>query len=131
MSEIALQFGQTPRRRDLVRELRRLVVLARRAGFVQEIYVDGSFVTSKTDPNDVDIVLGIEDLPDPPNPLNVRERTLRVRALRRCGESALHVFPFPLNDWRFGDMLEFFRTERREDGGREKGVVRLVGWQDE
>lgn len=131
MSEIELQFGPNPHRRNLIQQLRRLVALARRLGFVREIYVDGSFVTGRTDPNDIDIVLGIEDLPNPSDPLNVRERTLRVRALRRVGGSALQVFPFPLDDWKFSDMLEFFQTERPEDGGREKGIVRLVGWQND
>jgi hypothetical protein len=131
MLEVEAQFGGSIRRRMLIAALRRLVQLARRCEFVFEIYIDGSFVTAKTEPNDIDIVLGIEDLPLPPEPLNVHERTLRLRSLRRCGSGVLHTFAFPHTDWRFQDIIDHFCKEREEAGGAAKGIVRLVRWRND
>ncbi|MFZ1023296.1 MAG: hypothetical protein WAN87_04095 [Thermoplasmata archaeon] len=127
--EVVELFGRTARRRALALKLGRLVHVARRCGIVREIYVDGSFVTDKADPGDIDIILGIEDLPEQPNSLDVRERTSRVRRLHKCGRE-LHVFAFPHADWKFEDMLGWFCSRRTEEGGGEKGIVRLVGWEN-
>lgn len=57
VEEIATRFGQESELRQVQMEsLRWLVELAQRAG-VQGIVVNGSFVTDKLEPNDVDCVL--------------------------------------------------------------------------
>jgi hypothetical protein len=57
LDEIADRFGRESELRQVQMEsLRWLVDLARRAG-VQRIVVNGSFVTDKLEPNDVDCVL--------------------------------------------------------------------------
>jgi hypothetical protein len=57
LEEVAARFGQEPELRQTQMEsLRWLVDLARRAG-VQRLVVNGSFVTDKWEPNDVDCVL--------------------------------------------------------------------------
>lgn len=57
VEEISARFGREPElRRVQMESLRWLVELARRAG-VQRIVVNGSFVTDKLEPNDVDCVL--------------------------------------------------------------------------
>src|SRR5438093_3300064 len=57
LEEIAARFGQESEvRRVQMESLRWLVDLARRAG-VQRIVVNGSFVTDRAEPNDVDCVL--------------------------------------------------------------------------
>jgi hypothetical protein len=57
MEELAARFGQESELRQVQMEsLRWLVDLARKAG-VQRIVVNGSFVTEKLEPNDVDCVL--------------------------------------------------------------------------
>jgi hypothetical protein len=64
LDEIAARFGRESELRQAQMEsLRWLVDLARRAG-VRRIVVNGSFVTDKLEPNDVDCVLLIgPDLP--------------------------------------------------------------------
>jgi hypothetical protein len=60
LEEIATRFGQESElRRAQMESLRWLVDLARRAG-VRRVVVNGSFVTDKLEPNDVDCVLLIE-----------------------------------------------------------------------
>ena len=57
LDEIAVRFGQDSElRRVQMDSLRWLIDLARRAG-VSRIVVNGSFVTDKLEPNDVDCVL--------------------------------------------------------------------------
>jgi hypothetical protein len=57
LEEIAARFGQESELRHVQMEsLRWLVDLARRAG-AQRVVVNGSFVTDKLEPNDVDCVL--------------------------------------------------------------------------
>jgi len=57
VDEIHARFGREPElRRVQMESLRGLVELARRAG-VRRIVVNGSFVTDKLEPNDVDCVL--------------------------------------------------------------------------
>jgi len=57
LDEIAERFGRESELRQVqLQSLRWLVELARRAG-VQRIVVNGSFVTEKLEPNDVDCVL--------------------------------------------------------------------------
>jgi len=67
LEEIATQIGQESElRRVQMQSLRWLVELARRAG-VLRIVVNGSFVTDKLEPNDVDCVLLIgPDFPRDP-----------------------------------------------------------------
>jgi len=57
LDEIATRFGrESELRRSQTDSLRWLVGLARRAG-AERIVVNGSFVTDKSEPNDVDCVL--------------------------------------------------------------------------
>jgi hypothetical protein len=57
LEEIATRFGQESELRQVqMQSLRWLVEIALRAG-VQRIVVNGSFVTDKLEPNDVDYVL--------------------------------------------------------------------------
>jgi hypothetical protein len=64
LEEIALRFGQEPELRQVQTEsLRWLVDLARRVG-VRRLVIDGSYVTDKWEPNDVDcILLASHDFP--------------------------------------------------------------------
>jgi hypothetical protein len=57
LEEVVARFGlESELRRNQMESLRWLVDLARRAG-VQRLVVNGSFVTDKFEPNDVDCVL--------------------------------------------------------------------------
>ena len=58
--EIAQVFGVGDRRRNLVEKLRQFIQDARLAGFVSFIVVDGSFVTGKREPEDIDLVVALD-----------------------------------------------------------------------
>src|SRR5450432_1398946 len=62
LEEIGSRFGkfnQTDRRVALFERLERLVAEVRATGLVQAVIVDGSFVTIKPAPQDVDIILAL------------------------------------------------------------------------
>lgn len=56
-AEVIFRFGSSSRRRHrLVLRLRRWIELGRQVG-AQRLLVDGSFVTAKEDPHDIDTVI--------------------------------------------------------------------------
>ncbi len=58
IEEIALRFGeQSPRWRLLTRRLREILELASNTGHLRQAFLWGSYITSKPEPNDVDILL--------------------------------------------------------------------------
>ncbi len=60
MAELAARVGNfqsSDRRPQLFARLERFVAELRRGGFARELVVDGSFVTAKPAPNDIDLIL--------------------------------------------------------------------------
>lgn len=113
IDEVVERFGSGSPERDVeVREMTEFVEWAKRAG-VRRLMINGSFVTDKTAPNDVDVV--IQPGPDYPK----GESPLQDEHLR---------FPFlqvlvAADDADFEAWaLEDFGTDREM---REKGVVEL------
>jgi hypothetical protein len=125
LPEALARFGQGSVQRCAVADrLRRLHQLAVSTGQLARFVVFGSFVTAKADPNDVDVILLMEDSFD-------------LAAV--TGEAAL-VFQHMEADARFGAsvfwtkrsgalggeqaMIEYWQV-RREGGQR--GIVEIVG----
>ena len=63
LSEIGPRFGWNDRRENLVDGLVKCVQNEIRPRFQEPVIVDGSFVTDKLEPGDVDIVLDLQDAP--------------------------------------------------------------------
>ena len=57
VQEIADRFGWNPHRQDLLRRLSNCLEREIRSRFSEPVYVNGSFVTDKEVPEDVDVVL--------------------------------------------------------------------------
>ena len=124
LQEIFQRFGQgTIQRRAVAERLNRIYQLAVSTGQLARIVVFGSFVTKKTDPRDVDIVLLMEDAFD----------------LASITGEAANVFQHMEADAHFGAsvfwscrsgaiggeqrMIEYWQA-RREGGQR--GIVEIV-----
>ena len=125
LAEVLNRFGQGSAQRCAVSDrLSRLNELVTSTGRLARFIVFGSFVTAKDDPNDVDVVLLMEDAFD-------------LASL--TGESAL-VFQHMEAEAHFGAsvfwtrrsgalggeqaMIEYWQTRR--EGGR-RGIVEIVG----
>ena len=120
-AEVTFRFGSTgSRRRRLVLRLRRWVALARQVR-ARRLLVDGSFVTSKPDPNDIDAV---ELLPH-----DFQEQVARgVEPALELEEMLLTRRPeeiFAAEDDRDWNEWVAFFSRTREADGRRKGLVEV------
>lgn len=57
LSEIRDTLGFTSRRRQLIEGLEEYIYVWDRSGFLEYCIIDGSFATSKPDPDDIDLIL--------------------------------------------------------------------------
>ena len=120
-AEILFRFGSPgTRRRRLTLRLRRWIKLARLVG-ARRLCVDGSFVSQKPVPNDIDAVILL--------PENFEEQVERgFQPAMELEEMLLTRRPEEIfaaedqTDW--DDWLEFFSRTREADG-RRKGLVEV------
>lgn len=129
LDEVIERYGTGVRREKITTGLR-VVVLSLRRLHVTEIWVDGSYVTDKLRPGDVDVIFsppiptdygkwGILE-PDPQKRLQLKKQ-YRVDLLPSQAVSD--------NFWR-QPILNHFQIDKRD--GSPKGIIRLVeGAEDE
>ena len=121
LEEIALCFGtSTPRRQSLLGRLERWVEFARAIGLLR-FFVDGSFVTQKPTPGDVDAVVWLppdfEGQVDAGSPVAVAlAEMIETRQPEELFAAA--------NALEWQDWVEFF-SQTRELDGRRKGIVEV------
>lgn len=121
LDEIEERFGrQTNRRRTLFERLRTFVGLARRVG-AHRMFVDGSYVTAKPNPGDVDVVIWVGDrffqLLDSDNE---QALTLELMFLTREPKEAFAVF----DEQGWNAWIDFFSKVRNRRDVR-KGLVEV------
>lgn len=123
LQEVERVFGDGVRRRQIIAGLR--FVVTKLVGFgVETIWLDGSFVTTKLRPNDVDVVYV------PPVGADTSQWGILAFA-RRTELKKLHMvdlWPHPSPQPTAGGfstvpLIDWFRGNR---DGTEKGVVELV-----
>lgn len=118
---ILSRFGVgSGRRRQLAVQLRRWIELARQVG-ARRFVINGSFVTSKTDPGDLDAVILLPgDFKQQLAQSVLAAIELEAIFVNRSGGD---LFPAE-SDAVFDGWTEFF-SRTRELGGRRKGVVEI------
>jgi hypothetical protein len=119
--EIVFRFGSSTRqRRRLALRLRRWIKLARLVGG-QRLLIDGSFVTAKAEPHDIDAVI----LLPPDFQLQIEQG---IEAALELEDMILTRRPEEIfaaedeTDWN--EWIEFFSRTREADG-RRKGLVEV------
>lgn len=124
LAEILQQFGQESSRRQVVAaRLERIYELAKSTGCLARFVVFGSFVTAKPEPNDVDIVLLMED------DFDVQSLSGEAALIFQHLESEVHFGASIFWTRRSGAlggeeaMLEYWQVRR--DGGK-RGIVEIV-----
>jgi len=126
LQEVMERFGQfqrSDRRCRLYERLQLLVQDASAAGSIDSIVIDGSFVTSKDEPNDIDLILIVRPSHDFSGILSPREYNLLSR------RDAKRKFGFDVLVAREGrpeldEYIEFFAQVRGPDD-LQKGLVRI------
>lgn len=121
-AEVTFRFGSsTPRRRRLVLRLRRWITLAKQVG-VRRFLLDGSFVTAKPDPDDIDAVVLLS--------ASFQSQVVRGdEAALELEQMLLTRRPEELfaaeDDADWTDWVEFFARTRETDD-RQKGLVEIA-----
>jgi hypothetical protein len=120
-AEVTFRFGaSSPRRRRLVLRLRRWIELSRLTG-ASRFLVDGSFVTPKEEPNDIDAVVFLAD--DFEEQISRGfEAALEMEQMLLTRRPEEIFAAEDLDDWN--DWVEFF-SRTRESDGRRKGIVEV------
>ena len=120
-AEIMFRFGSSsPQRRRLALRIRRWIELARMLSALR-LLIDGSFVTAKDEPHDVDVVILL--------PADFQQRIEQgVEAALEMEDMILTRRPEEIfaaedqTDWN--DWIEFF-SRTRESDDRRKGLVEV------
>jgi len=120
-AEVTFRFGTSNRhRRRLVIRVRRWIELAREIA-APRLFIDGSFITAKSEPNDVDAVVLLP--PDFKNQIAANsEAAIEFEDMlltRRPEEIFAAEDETDWNEW-----VEFF-SRTRETDGRRKGLVEI------
>lgn len=123
LKEIQEKLGWSGRRRRLLEGLERALDLMA-ACSVQRVYVDGSFVTDKDRPNDIDGCY------DPAEGAEGVERLRRMHPIwppnlwnRAEAKEMFGVDFFPAATTEFGSGQPFLRFFQKDREGRERGVL--------
>jgi hypothetical protein len=126
LDELRSRFGvfqESDRRPRLFAQLEALVQACASAGLFEALIVDGSFVTAKPTPNDIDLIAVLRPGHDFERDLPMSEYALVSRALlrRRFGFDVVVV---ERDSALQATYLEFFSLVR-ERPGLKKGLLRL------
>ena len=121
-AEVLFRFGSATRRRQrVVHRLRRWIELARRIS-ARRLLLDGSFVTTKAEPDDIDAVVLL-----PPGFQRLVDE--RMDAALELEEMLLTRQPeeiFAAEDEADWDAWVEFFSRTREADGRRKGLVEVA-----
>jgi hypothetical protein len=119
--EFVERFGATPHRQQLLKKLKSAIDLLSKAG-CQVIYIDGSFVTSKENPDHYDCcwdITGVDPYLLDPILLNFNNGQA-AQKIKYLGK----LFPAQVQKGIAGKTyLEFFQVDKNT--GKQKGIVAI------
>ena len=121
-AEVAEQFGRTTaRRRALMTRVTEWLALARAVG-IRRLLVDGSFVTAKAEPGDVDAVCWLpDDFADQYYASKPEAVRLYEMLVTRHPAELFGVFSHP----KWEAWVAFF-SQTREPDARHKGLLEVI-----
>ena len=124
-NEILRRFGGGGGQRDIcTRHLIHVYELAKRTGCLSRLVIFGSYVTAKMEPNDVDIVLIMDDTFRLENcPIESRGLFDHAVAQARCGASVFWIRPALLIGETLEQFIAYWQTKR---GGGQRGIVDVI-----
>ena len=116
-------LGFTPRRNELIDGLEEFLNIWDDSGFLDYSIIDGSFVTSKPQPGDIDLILVLKE--DATFSVGLKDllRTHSYDVLYTQSRFGCHAFP-AANQAHLAEWIDFFKHEKSTEG-RERGLLRL------
>ncbi len=124
LADVLERFGQgSTQRRAVADRLSRIFELVNSTGQLARFVVFGSFITAKAEPNDVDIVLLMEDLFDLASVTG--EAALVFKHMEADAHFGASIFWCKRSRAIGGEqaMIEYWQTRR---GGGQRGIVEII-----
>ena len=124
MTEVQDRFGKfqrSERRIKLTNALGQYLAALRATGFVRRVIVDGSYVSSKEEPGDIDLIVVLDaacDFASEVRPADYNAVSRR-QVRRRYGFDVMVV---PEDSEALAEKFSFFQQDR---GGRRKGLLEV------
>jgi hypothetical protein len=124
-SEVLQRFGGAVGQRDVcARRLTHVYELAKRTEFLKRFVIFGSYVTAKMEPNDVDVILIMDDA------FRLEECPMESRGLfdhavaqARFGASVFWIRPAMLIGENVDEFISYWQVKR---GGPKRGIVDVI-----
>jgi hypothetical protein len=118
--EIVKRFGGNRKRRQLLSGLKEALDLLERAG-CRRVYLDGSFVTDKESPNDVDVCWDVDGV----DPMLLDSVFFNFENGRAAQKERFGAEFFPAQaPQRLKTFLDFFQIDK--ETGKPKGIIELL-----
>jgi len=122
-AELAEKFSTTPRRVELLERLRTIFALAQATGFLERFVIFGSFVTTKLEPGDVDVILVMRSgFQSSQAPEETRFLFDHEQADARLGASVFWIRPDLLILESVEEFLDYWQTRR---DGQRRGIIEV------
>jgi hypothetical protein len=124
--EIFGRFMSCDRRPKLMAKLSQYVEHVKESGVAKYLIIDGSFVTSKEEPGDIDILMVLDESTDLASGIVVPPFVYNAQAKKYVKkEYGFDFFVGFENDDSSTKIIDFFRRVK-EKPDSEKGILRLV-----
>jgi hypothetical protein len=124
LDDVVQHFAKTPRRAVTCRRLERIYGLAQSTGHLARLIVFGSFITAKSEPNDIDIFLLMDDSFD------VQQVSAEARFVfdHSAAQNLLGASVFWIRRAAAlgGEEATIAHWQIKRDGGK-RGIVEVVG----
>ncbi|MCY4584367.1 MAG: hypothetical protein OXE50_16475 [Chloroflexi bacterium] len=119
--EISLRFGGTQQREKLISGLESYLRIWDESGFLSSVIIDGSFVTKKLNPGDIDMILAPKAEALFSLEFNALMRSFSLNRSFTKREFGCEAF-IAATEEELKGWIEFFRHDRL---GRVKGLLRI------
>jgi len=131
LDEIKSMFGQFDKTDARIKLYEKLCDLVRQLSphdFISHIIIDGSFVTSKSVPNDIDLILAVsQDKLNEMKRCEINPYEYNVMSSKRLRQKyGFDVLVAGVDSELYDTYLKLFKGSRAEDNWQEKGLVRYV-----
>jgi hypothetical protein len=129
LDEVSDRFGSGSDRREIVmQKLRYMYDLAKRTGHLNRLVVFGSYITSKSEPNDVDVILVMDETfvldQCPPESSALFDHAI---AQARYGASVFWIRPNMLMSETMDEFIAYWQIKR---DGTQRGIVEVREGED-
>lgn len=122
--ELFGRFRTTDWRPALFAKLSEFMIAARSAGLVAYVIVNGSFVTAKDEPADIDLILVVR--PDHDFHADLKPFEYNVLSRRRVrGRFRFDILVAPEGSVRYEQYVNFFQQVKERPGLR-KGILKVL-----